>query len=156
MGKKKLPEPTEGELAILAVLWQHGPATVRQVHDALAARGTGYTTTLKLMQLMAEKGLVRRNEDQRSHVYRAAVSQADTQGRLVRQLIDRAFAGSGAELAMRALAVKPASREELDDIRRMIDAIEAENPSADEGEDAVLGLARSAKPSWRAAKEPGR
>jgi predicted transcriptional regulator len=117
-------EPTDAELAILNVLWEHGPATVRQVHQALAGRGTGYTTTLKLMQLMAEKGLVRRNEDQRSHVYRAAVSQAQTQGRLVRQLIDRAFAGSGAELAMRALAVKPASRDEIDDIRRMLDELE--------------------------------
>jgi BlaI family transcriptional regulator, penicillinase repressor len=118
--------PTDAELAILAVLWRRGPSTVRAVHDTLSpTQGTGYTTVLKLMQLMAQKGLVVRDESQRSHVYRAANAEAQTQRRLLDNLMDKAFAGSAAQLVMRALSVKRASREELDSIRSLLDELEA-------------------------------
>src|SRR3954471_22971423 len=108
------PLPTDAELAILAVLWKRGPATVRDVHDALrASQDTGYTTVLKLLQIMTQKGLVKRDESQRSHVYRAAATADRTQKRLVGDLLDKAFAGSAHDLVMRALSLKPASREEL-------------------------------------------
>jgi len=119
---KLLPRPTDAELAILRVLWERGPATVRQVHDALAGdRATGYTTTLKLMQIMAEKGLVTRDESARTHVYDARVSRDRTQRQLVNDLIDRAFGGSAAALVLQALSAQPASDEELGEIRRLID-----------------------------------
>ena len=114
--------PTDAELAILRVLWTRGSATVRQVHEALAdARETGYTTTLKLMQIMAEKGLVRRDETERTHVYSAAAGEAQTQTQLVRDLVDRAFGGSAATLVMRALSADDTSESELKQIRKLID-----------------------------------
>ena len=117
----ELPRPTDAELAILRVLWQRGPCTVRQVHDALAdARATGYTTALKLMQIMTEKGLVRRDESARTHVYTAVATQHETQRQLVSDLMDRAFGGSAAELVQQALSAQPASAEELREIRRLI------------------------------------
>jgi predicted transcriptional regulator len=115
----KLPRPTEAELAILQVLWERGPATVRQVYEALEERATGYTTTLKLMQIMAEKGLVTRDLTQRSHVYAAALERKHTQKQLVSDLVRRAFGGSAAQLVMHALA-HPASKEELAEIRKVI------------------------------------
>lgn len=119
---KSPPRPTDAELAILRVLWERGPATVRQVHDALADdRATGYTTTLKLMQIMAEKGLVTRDESARTHVYAARDSRDRTQRQLVNDLIDRAFGGSAAALVLQALSAQPASEEELSEIRRLID-----------------------------------
>jgi len=119
---KLLPRPTDAELAILRVLWERGPATVRQVHESLADdRETGYTTTLKLMQIMAEKGLVTRNESSRTHVYTAMVSRDRTQRQLVNDLIDRAFGGSATALVMQALSAQPASEQELGEIRRLID-----------------------------------
>jgi predicted transcriptional regulator len=119
---KLLPRPTDAELAILRVLWERGPATVRQVHEALAGdRATGYTTTLKLMQIMAEKGLVTRDESARTHVYEARVSRDRTQRQLVSDLIDRAFGGSAAALVLQALSAQPASEEELTEIRQLID-----------------------------------
>src|SRR5689334_10297261 len=103
------PLPTDAELAILAVLWRRGPCTVRDVHDALrSSHDTGYTTVLKLLQIMTQKGLVKRDESQRSHVYRAAVTADRTQRRLVGDLVDKAFGGSTHDLVMRALSVKPA------------------------------------------------
>ncbi|MET0413176.1 MAG: BlaI/MecI/CopY family transcriptional regulator [Polyangiaceae bacterium] len=118
--------PTDAELAILAVLWRQGPSTVREVHGALSpTQGTGYTTVLKLMQLMAQKGLVIRDESQRSHVYRPASAEAQTQRRLVGELMDKAFAGSAAQLVMRALSVKRASRGELEEIRQMLEELAA-------------------------------
>ena len=118
--------PTDAEIAILGVLWRRGPSTVREVHDALSpTQGTGYTTVLKLMQLMAQKGLVSRDESQRSHVYRAVSAEAQTQRRLVGDLMDRAFAGSAAQLVMRALSVKRASKGELEEIRHMLDELAA-------------------------------
>ena len=113
--------PTEAELAILQVLWDRGPSTVRQVHDALsAARDTGYTTTLKLMQIMAGKGLVTRDESERTHVYAARLGRDETQRQLVADLLDRAFGGSAAALVMQALKSQPASAAEMAEIQRMI------------------------------------
>ena len=114
--------PTEAELEILRVLWERGPSTVRQVHESLAAaRDTGYTTTLKLMQIMADKGLVTRDESSRTHIYTARMSQETTQRQLVTDLVDRAFGGSAAELVLRALSSHKTSAEELGEIRKLID-----------------------------------
>src|SRR5690606_28945656 len=112
--------PTDAELAILQVLWEQGPATVRQVHEALEARETGYTTTLKLMQIMVEKGLVTRDESARTHVYTAVANQAETQQRLIADLMARAFGGSAAALVMQALSSQPASADELLEIEQLI------------------------------------
>jgi BlaI family penicillinase repressor len=116
------PRPTDAELAILGVLWERGPSTVRQVHEALAdTRDTGYTTTLKLMQIMADKGLVTRNETARTHVYSAIAGEEQTQRQLVKDLVDRAFGGSAATLVLRALSEEGASDAELSEIRKLID-----------------------------------
>ena len=116
------PRPTDAELAILRVLWERGASTVRQVHETLAdTRDTGYTTTLKLMQIMADKGLVRRNETARTHVYSAIAGQEQTQKQLVQDLVDRAFGGSAAQLVLRALSAEGASDAELKEIRKLID-----------------------------------
>ena len=103
MTRHPTPRPTEAELEILGVLWKHGPSTVRTVHESLAAsRSVGYTTSLKLLQIMAEKGLVRRDETERAHVYAASAPAERTQRRLVADLLDRAFAGSAARLVQQA------------------------------------------------------
>lgn len=116
------PRPTDAELAILKVLWQRGASTVRQVMERLCEeRPTGYTTVLKLMQIMTEKGLVERDESQRTHVYRAAYSQGQTQRQLVDDLLDRAFGGSARNLVMQALSSRRASAEELEEIRKLLD-----------------------------------
>src|SRR5688500_9579198 len=118
---RTLPRPTDGELAILRVLWQRGPSTVREVHEALAdARETGYTTTLKLMQIMAAKGLLTRDGSARTHVYTVRQSQERTLGQLVSDLVERAFGGSAAALVMQALASKPASPAEIKEIQKLI------------------------------------
>jgi predicted transcriptional regulator len=118
---EKLPKPTEAELAILGVLWQRGPSTVRQVHDALnATRKTGYTTVLKFMQIMTEKGLVSRDEAPYAHVYQARLPQEQTQRTLVADLLDRAFDGSMSGLVMQALSTRKASPQELSEIRKIL------------------------------------
>ena len=118
----ELPRPTDAELAILRVLWERGAATVRQVHEVLAeARDTGYTTTLKLMQIMADKGLVTRDESARTHVYAARLTRDETQQQLVSDLLDRAFGGSAAALVLQALSAGETSPEELKQIRELID-----------------------------------
>jgi len=119
------PIPTDAELQILQVLWKHGPATVRAVLDALAT-DSGYTTVLKTMQIMAEKGLVTRDETNRSHVYRAAVAAAPTERKLVNELMDKAFDGSAARLAMRALSTSRPSKEELAEVRKLLEALEGD------------------------------
>jgi predicted transcriptional regulator len=117
-----LPRPTDAELAILRVLWERGPSTVRQVHDALARdRVAAYTTALKLMQIMTEKGLLARDERDRTHIYSPKLTEAQTQRQLIRDLLDRAFGGSSSKLVMQALATRRASAEELSEIRRLID-----------------------------------
>jgi predicted transcriptional regulator len=122
MMARSTARPTDAELEILRVLWERGPSTVRQVHESLSsARETGYTTTLKLMQIMADKGLVTRDESSRTHVYTPRASQETTQRQLVNDLVQRAFGGSAAELVLRALATHETSADELDEIRRLID-----------------------------------
>jgi BlaI family transcriptional regulator, penicillinase repressor len=116
------PKPTDAELAILRVLWSRGPSTVRQVHDALTGeRATGYTTALKLLQIMSEKGLVARDETDRSHVYSAMLSEGETQRQLLEDLLGRAFGGSATKLVMQALSGDKATPAELAEIRRLID-----------------------------------
>lgn len=117
------PRPTDAELAILRVLWERGPSTVRQVHDVLLReRPTAYTTALKLLQIMTEKGLVQRDETDRTHVYHPRLTEEQTQRQLVRDLLDRAFGGSASKLVMQALAARRASPEELGEIRKLIEA----------------------------------
>lgn len=116
-----LPRPTDGELEILTVLWSRGGGTVREVHETLLARRPAqYTTVLKLLQIMAEKGLVQRDETQRAHVYKATMPQAWTQQQLAGDLLERAFAGSAAGLVMGALAARKASKKELAEIRKLL------------------------------------
>jgi BlaI family transcriptional regulator, penicillinase repressor len=125
MKSKEVARPTEAELAILQVLWEQGSSTVRQIQDVLeSARGTGYTTTLKLMQIMFEKGLLTRDDSNRSHVYSAAVSRQKTQRRLVGELVEQAFSGSAQQLVMQALSAKKSTPEELREIRNLIDELE--------------------------------
>lgn len=115
--------PTDGELAILNVLWQRGPCTVRQVQEQLP-QGTGYTTVLKLMQIMTEKGLLTRDESQRSHVYQARHKQGQMQRRLVKDLMDRAFTGAADKLVQHAIAARRLTPEELAEIRKLLDDLE--------------------------------
>ena len=129
MSKRKSPAPTEAELEILNVLWQQGPSTVRQVHDKLKRnRPTGYTSVLKFLQIMTQKGLVLRDESQRTHVYRPRFKEEQTQKQLVRDLMQRGFRGSAEKLVMQALSVKKVSTEELAEIRRLLDELEKETP----------------------------
>jgi BlaI family transcriptional regulator, penicillinase repressor len=119
--KLEIPRPTEGELELLSVLWERGPATVRELYEAVnETRPVVYTGVLKLLQIMTEKGLVHRDERERAHVYRTAVSQADTEARFLRELSDRFFSGSAAQLALRALEIEKASDADLDAIRELI------------------------------------
>lgn len=122
------PRPTDAEIAILRVLWQHGPSTVRQVQQVLGRRRTGYTTVLKLLQIMLAKGLVHRDTARRSHVYRARVSEAATQRQLVGDLLDRAFGGARTKLIVQALADRRATAAELAEIRRLLDQLEGDTP----------------------------
>ena len=120
-----LPRPTPAELEILDVLWARGASTVRDVHALLdASRPTGYTTVLKLLQIMTDKRLVVRDETQRAHVYQPRASRESTQTRLVAELADRAFGGSAMALAMRAIGSRKATRAELAEIRRLLDEAE--------------------------------
>lgn len=119
------PQPTAAELELLRVLWKHGPSTVREVHSALdRAKETGYTTVLKMLQIMTDKGLVHRDERQRSHVYHTTLSEQDTQRTLVGDLIERAFGGSAENLVLRALESKHVSQEEMSRILRLIESQE--------------------------------
>lgn len=125
MTKQTPPRPTDAELAILRVLWQRGPSTVRQIHNTLnSTRSTVYTTVLKLMQIMTDKGLLRRDESERAHVYQPVLTEAETQKRLVGALIDRAFGGSTMNLVIQALSARKASAEELAQIRQLLDEYE--------------------------------
>jgi BlaI family penicillinase repressor len=129
MSRRSSSRPTDAELEILRVLWRRGTISVREVHDELnLVRPTGYTTALKLLQIMTEKGLVRRDETGRAHLYQPVESREGTQGRLVRDLAERAFGGSATELVQRALSEKPASADELATIRRWIEQQERGAP----------------------------
>ncbi|MCO6475444.1 MAG: BlaI/MecI/CopY family transcriptional regulator [Phaeodactylibacter sp.] len=123
-----IPKPTESELEILQVLWEYGPSSVRFVNDKLnEEREVGYTTTLKLMQIMAEKGLALRDTQSRTHIYQAAVSEADTQKRLLQKFVDTTFRGSAMKLVMQALGAHQASPEELDEIKALIEKMESDS-----------------------------
>ena len=127
MTRYKSPKPTDRELTILRILWDNGPSTVRQVNEAMNKdEDTGYTTTLKLMQIMAEKGLLVRDESQFKHIYKPAFTEERTQKQLVGDLLERAFAGSAEKLVMRALSAKNISARELASIRRMLDEFKGE------------------------------
>jgi BlaI family transcriptional regulator, penicillinase repressor len=126
MSKKSLPKPTEAELELLRVLWERGPSTVREIHESLTQeKETGYTTSLKILQNMAEKGLVARDESRRSHVYRAVYQAEQTQRQLVRDLLRRAFGGSPGKLVVQALSEETVSADDLAEIRRLLDELEA-------------------------------
>ena len=127
MARRKPPRPTDAELAILRVLWERGPSTVREVQEELNhSRRTGYTTVLKLLQIMTEKGLVHRDDTDRAHIYQARLTEEQTQRQLVRDLLDRAFGGSSQKLVMQALRArgKPLPPDQLDEIRRLLDELE--------------------------------
>ena len=122
---ESLPRPTDAELEILTVLWSRGPSTVRDVHEVVCARKpTQYTTVLKMLQIMAEKGLVRRDEAQRAHVYQAARPREWTEQQLAGDLLQRAFDGSAGRLLLGALSARKASKKELSEIRRLLDEYE--------------------------------
>jgi len=122
MATIKTIKPTESELEILQILWKKGNASVREVHeDLLVTKEAGYTTTLKLMQIMHEKGLVKRDDSIKTHIYQAAVSKEKTQKHLVNKMIDTLFGGSPGELVMQALGNHKASAEELEEIQKMLD-----------------------------------
>jgi predicted transcriptional regulator len=128
MKKSALPRPTDAELAILRVLWKRGPSTVRAVWEETGvAQATGYTTILKMLQIMLAKGLVKRDEAARSHVYEATLAEEQTQRQVVGHLLERVFAGSARKLVMQALAVKKASPAELAEIRELLDKMERSN-----------------------------
>ena len=132
MGRRASPHATDAELEILQVLWQQGPSTVREVQQALdTIRTTGYTTVLKLLQIMTEKGLAHRDESQRAHVYRAALSEEAVQEEIVSHMLDRVFAGSASKLVFRALSAKRASSSELEEIRTLLDTMKGESHESD-------------------------
>ncbi len=140
MAKRGRPGPTDAELEILRVLWRRGPSTVREVHETLSeARAGGYTTVLKMLQIMTDKGLVRRvREVHRAHVYEAALAQGETQRQMLGDLLERVFEGSATQLVMQVLSSERASAEELSQIRSMLDELEAATDAtadADEGGD---------------------
>jgi predicted transcriptional regulator len=119
---KTIPRPTEAELEILRALWEIEPATVREIHDALnRERPSGYTTVLKLLQIMTAKGLVARDEASRAHVYRSTIPQDAMQSKILKDLSVRLFSGSAAQLALHALAMESASETELEEIRALIE-----------------------------------
>jgi predicted transcriptional regulator len=127
MSERPIPRPTDAELHILRVLWERGPSTVREVHDALSStQATGYTTVLKLMQIRTEKGLVVRDESERAHVYEARHSEQRMQRQIVADLVERAFGGSSAKLVMQALSGRKASAAELSEIRELLDRLEGD------------------------------
>ncbi|OQP39887.1 transcriptional regulator [Niastella yeongjuensis] len=122
MATTKTIKPTESELEILQILWKKGNASVREVHEELlATKEAGYTTTLKLMQIMHEKGLVKRDDSSKTHIYQAAVSKEKTQKHLLNKMIDSLFGGSPGELVMQALGNHKASAEELEEIQKILD-----------------------------------
>jgi predicted transcriptional regulator len=125
MAKKNFQKPTDSELEILQILWQHGASTVKTVNEKLnEKKETGYTTTLKMLQIMFEKNLVKRDENERSHIYRAAIEQNETQKVLLEKLLETAFSGSAANLVMQALGNSQPSKEDLKKIKELLIQIE--------------------------------
>ena len=127
MSNNKIPKPTEAELKILQILWEHGPSSVRFVNDKLnEEKEVGYTTTLKIMQIMAEKQLVKRNTDSRTHIYESQIEEAATQKQLLKKFVDATFRGSAMKLVIQALGNHEASEDELQKIKDLIKKIESE------------------------------
>jgi predicted transcriptional regulator len=127
MARRKTARPTDRELTILRILWDNGPSTVRQVNEAMNQdKNTGYTTTLKLMQIMTEKGLLLRDNSQFKHIYRPALTEEKAQKQLVGDLLEKAFSGSAEKLVMRALSAKKVSAKELASIKKMLDDFKGE------------------------------
>jgi len=127
MSRPRSNKPTDAELSILKVLWEKGPSTVRDVQEALnVTRKTGYTTALKLLQIMADKGLVDRDETSRAHVYRPSSSETETQQQIVGDLLDRVFGGSAAKLVLHSLSSQQATPEDIQQIREMLAKMEQE------------------------------
>ena len=125
MKQEPLQKPTASELEILRVLWERGPSTVREVHEAFSEKkDIGYTTVLKLLQIMTAKGTVRRNEEQRAHVYEACQPATETKRQLVGDVLQRVFEGSASELMIHALEGRRTSKKELDELRRLLDEYE--------------------------------
>src|SRR5437868_4160363 len=128
MARPASKQPTEVELQILRILWQLGPSPVREIHKRLeAAKGTNYSTTVKMLAVMLGKGLVKRNESERPHIYRAASTQERTQKQMLAGLIDKVFNGSAMSLVLQALSSRPASKAELEEMRRLIERLEGES-----------------------------
>ncbi len=124
----RFPDPTDSELAILRVLWQRGPSSVREIHGELdRAQSCGYTTVLKIMQIMLNKGLLVRDETNRAHIYQAVPAETKVQQRLTDRLVKKAFGGSAQKLVMGALSARKATSEELAEIRKLLDELEGEN-----------------------------
>ncbi|HEV2341651.1 MAG TPA: BlaI/MecI/CopY family transcriptional regulator [Candidatus Acidoferrales bacterium] len=122
MTQTQLPKPTAGELEILRVLWSRGPSTVREVQEELSeSKSMGYTTVLKLLQIMTAKGTVRRNEEQRAHVYEAQLPAEETKRQLAGDVLQRVFEGSASQLMMHVLSGRRTSREEIEQLRRLLD-----------------------------------
>ena len=125
MSEQRTAKPTASELEILQILWNRGPSTVREVHEALAEKKPlGYTSVLKLMQIMTAKGTVRRNEEQRAHVYEAVQPAEKTKRQLAADVLQRVFDGSASELMMHALSGRKGSKQEIEELRRMLDEYE--------------------------------
>ena len=132
MARRKLPRPTDAEIEILRALWERGPSTVREVQEFIEqSRMTGYTTVLKFLQIVTEKGLVRRDESSRAHVYEPACTEEETQRQLVGDLLERAFGGSAMKLVMQALDAKRASPAELAQIRKVVEEQERRKDERD-------------------------
>lgn len=132
MAKDKKTKPTNAELAILQLLWEHGPSTVRVINDILnEVKEVGYTTTLKIMQIMHEKGLVRRTKSGKTHIYEARISRADAQRQMIDRMLDTVFQGSAMKLVLQALGNRPTSAEELSEIRAFLDNLEAQQNTND-------------------------
>jgi BlaI family penicillinase repressor len=142
-----IPRPTEAELELLQILWQKEPATVRDIYDALnQEKSSGYTTVLKLLQIMTTKGLVVRDEAARAHVYRAAFSQDTMQSRILTDLSNRLFAGSAAQLALHALSMEAASDDELAEIRALLERRRSTAASTRQNETSMRKLSQKDRP----------
>lgn len=125
--KNNLPKPTDAEMEILHVLWQYGPSTVRLINEELCkTRNVGYTTTLKIMQIMFDKGILQREQEGRTHIYSPAISELEVQEKVLDRLLETTFGGSAKKLVMRVLGQNRSSKEELEEIKKLIDKLESE------------------------------
>jgi predicted transcriptional regulator len=127
MTQRSLPTPTKAELEILQSIWRHGPTTVREIHKDMA-RASGYTTVLKMLQIMTEKGLVERRVSGRAHIYQACISEKQGMGEFMKELVERLFGGSSSQLVLQALGTAKTSKQELEQIRQLLKELEDKKP----------------------------